>query len=113
MTRDQFRTMPPMRHDRDPTRSAVLAHIMAQAGCDLEQAKRTFHYLRNKGHLRFQKAGRTWLGAEHTPEESEAAYRSRMAAEVASLRHQMGQLQHLVDRLRASHNELVGRISRG
>jgi hypothetical protein len=111
MTCDEFRTMPPKRHDTDPARSAVLAHIMATAGCDLEQAKRTFHYLRNKGHLRFQKAGRLWMGAEHTPEESEAEFRVRMASELASLRRQVGQLEHLVGRLRASHNELVQRMS--
>jgi hypothetical protein len=113
MTRDQFRSMPPMRHDRDPTKSAVLAHISATIACDLTQAARTFHYLRNKGHLHFQKAGRLWMGVDHAPEESEAQFRARMCAENTFLHRRIGQLEHLVDKLRASHNELIKRISSG
>lgn len=111
MTRDQFRTMPPMRHHADPAQSAVLAHIAAAAGCDLKQASRTFHYLRNRGHLRFIKPGRVWMGADHVLEESEDQFRSRLAAENAELRHRVGKLEHLVDRLRASHNALVQQMS--
>lgn len=113
MIRDQFRDMPPKRHDRDPAKSAVLAHIMATIGCNLEQATRTFHYLRNRGHLRFQKAGRLWMGVDHTSDESEAQFRARITAENAFLHRRIGQLEHLVGKLRASHNELVTRISRG
>lgn len=111
MTCDQYRTMPPTRHDRDPTRSAVLAHIMASSNCDIAQATRTFRYLRNKGHLVFIKAGRIWQGVEHTPDESDGQYRSRMAAEVALLRRRLAHLEQLVAKLRASHNELVSQVT--
>ena len=110
MTRDQFRTMPPMRHDRDPARSDVLAHISATAGCDLEQAARTFHYLRNKGHLRFQKAGRLWMGVEHTPDESEAQFRGRMAAEVAALQAKVLRLEDLLERMKQAHNQVCDHL---
>lgn len=113
MTRDQFRSMPPKRHDRDLAKSEVVTHIATTSGCNLEQAARTFHYLRNRGHLRFQKAGRLWMGVDHTPEESEAQFRVRITAENAFLQRRVGQLEHLVGKLRASHNELVTRISRG
>lgn len=113
MTSARFRSMPPLRHDRDPARSAVLAHIQAATGCDLAQAGRTFHYLRNKGHLVFTKAGRTWKGVEYLAEESEHAYRARMAAENCSLRADLDSLQRLVAKLRVSHNALLIHVKGG
>lgn len=106
MIRDQFRTMPPLRHDRDPERSQVLAHIMATRGCDLKQAISTFHYLRRRGHLRFQEAGRLWMGVEHTSDESEPQFRARMAAEVASLQAKVRGIEHLLERMKQAHNQV-------
>ena len=110
MIRDQFRTMPPKRHDRLPERSQVLAHIMATRGCDLEQAISTFHYLRRRGHLRFQKAGRLWMGVEHIPDESEAQFRGRMAAEVAALQAKVSRLEDLLERIKQAHNQVCDHL---
>ena len=89
MTCDLFRRMEPRRHDRIPERSAVLAFIASEAGCDLPTAQRTFHYLRNKGHVVFLNRGRIWQGAEHVPFESEDDRRMRLAGEMADLRRQV------------------------
>lgn len=107
---EQFRTMPPKRHDRVPAKSAVLAHIMATRGCDLEQAIGTFHYLRRRGHLRFQKAGRLWMGVQHTPEESDAEFRARMASEVASLQAKVARLENLFERMKQAHNQVCDHV---
>ena len=107
---EQFRTMPPMRHDRFAERSQVLAHIMAIRGCNLKQAISTFHYLRRRGHLRFQKAGRLWMGVEHTPDESEPQFRARMAAEVASLQAKVSSIEHLLERMKHAHNQVCDHI---
>lgn len=110
MIRDQFRSMPPLRHDKDPGKSAILARIMELRGCDLGRAIHTFHYLRRKRHIVFSKAGRTWSGVEHVPVESEAEYRARMTRENAELRAKVAKLETLADKLRKSHNSLLDRL---
>lgn len=107
---DQFRQMPPTRHDRDPTQSAVLAHIQATLGCDLPKAISTFHYLRNRRHLVFNRAGRTWRGVEHTPEESDRTYRSRMEATVATLEARLRTLETQCERLRQANHAICDHL---
>ena len=111
---DLFRRMEPRRHDRIPERSAVLAFIASEAGCDLPTAQRTFHYLRNKGHLIFLIRGRIWQGAEHVPFETEDENRMRVAGEMADLRRQVREslakvkhLQGVLSQVVEQHNALA------
>ena len=114
MTADLFRRMEPRRHDRVPERSQVLAYICEVTNCDLPAAQRTFHYLRNKGHVIFLQRGRIWQGAEHVTFETEDDRRMRIAGEMAELRRQVreslakvkhlqGVLSHVVEQ----HNALA------
>ena len=114
MTCDIFRRMEPRRHDRIPERSAVLAFIASEAGCDLPTAQRTFHYLRNKGHLIFLTRGRIWQGAEHVAFESEDDRRMRIAGEMADLKRQVREslakvkhLQGVLSQVVEQHNALA------
>jgi hypothetical protein len=107
MTSDLFRSMPPKRHDRDPAKSGVLAYIQELTGVSLEQASRTFHYLRNKKHLVFDQRGRWWRGVEYVPLESEEERAARVQSELHELRAEVKELTALVKRLRESHNELA------
>lgn len=110
MTRDIFRTMPPLRHNRDPAKSDVILHIADKLGCDLKRADATFRYLRNNGHLRFKEAGRWWMGVEYAPEETEPVYRARMASEVAFLMAKLKRLESDHKHLKSLHNEMVKRL---
>jgi len=107
MTCDLFRRMEPRRHDRIPERSAVLAFIASEAGCDLPTAQRTFHYLRNKGHLIFLTRGRIWQGAEHVTFETEDDRRMRIAGEMADLRRQVRESLAKVKHLQGVLAEVV------
>ena len=86
MKSDKFRFMPPLGHDRVFIKSEVLAHIAEVTGQSIEQTARTFHYLRNKGHLVFNSRTRKWSGAEYIPTENDEQFRARMASELAELR---------------------------
>ena len=99
--------MEPRRHDRIPERSAVLAFIASEAGCDLHTAQRTFHYLRNKGHLVFTTRGRIWQGAEHVPFETQDENRMRIAGEMADLRRQVRDSLAKVKLMQALLNQVV------
>jgi hypothetical protein len=99
--------MEPRRHDRNPECSAVLAFIAFTAGCDLPTAQRTFHYLRNKGHLVFTTRGRIWQGAEHVPFESEDDRRMRLAGEMADLRRQVRESLAKVNHMQAVLAQVV------
>lgn len=107
MKADLFRQMPPKRHDRRLDQSAVVQHIAEMLGESLEQAARTFRYLRNKGHLVFDPRGRWWRGTEYVPIETDAERASRVQAELNEIRGEVSRLSALVDKLRASHNALA------
>ena len=104
---DLFRRMEPRRHDRRPELSAVLAYICELSGADLPTAQRTFHYLRNKGHLIFLIRGRIWQGAEHVPFESEDDRRMRLAGEMADLRRQVRESLAKVKHMQAVLSQVV------
>lgn len=110
MTRDEFRAMPPLRHNRDLNKSGVCLHIAKQLGCDLEQAKRTFKYLRDHKHLRFQEAGRWWMGVEYVPEETDAAYRARVASELAFLQAKVKRLEGFCERIKEANNRICDHV---
>lgn len=107
MKSDLFRAMPPKRHDRRLDQSAVVQHIAETLGESLEQAARTFRYLRNKGHVVFEQRGRWWRGAEFVPLESTEERAARTQAELNQVRGEVSRLAALVDKLRASHNALA------
>jgi len=110
MTRDEFRSMPPLRHNRDLSKSDVCLHIAEKLGCDLAQAKRTFKYLRDRGHLRFQAVGRWWVGVEYVPNETDDCYRSRVAAELAHLQAKVRSLEAFCERMKDAHNRVCTHV---
>lgn len=69
--RSMFRLMPPQRHDIDPTRSQVLAHIRENLACDLGRAIRAFNSMRNKKSqvLLYDMVHRQWRGCDWVPAE--------------------------------------------
>ena len=69
--RSMFRLMTPQRHDIDPTRSEVLAYIMANLACDLGRAIRAFNSMRNKKSqvLLYDMVHRQWRGCDWVPAE--------------------------------------------
>ena len=69
--RSMFRLMPPQRHDIDPTRSEVLAHIRENLACDLGRAIRAFNSMRNKKSqvLLYDMIHRQWRGCDWVPAE--------------------------------------------
>lgn len=99
--RAKFHRMPPMRHDRDPHASTVLAHIREVLGCEMDRAVKAFNSMRNKRSqvLVFDNVEKTWTGCFWTPsEEEERERKSRrelMALErsVAALKSDMRKLR--------------------
>lgn len=69
--RSMFRLMTPQRHDIDPTRSDVLAHIRENLACDLGRAIRAFNSMRNKKSqvLLYDMIHRQWRGCDWVPAE--------------------------------------------
>ena len=69
--RSMFRLMTPQRHDIDPTRSQVLAHIRENLACDLGRAIRAFNSMRNKKSqvLLYDMIHRQWRGCDWVPAE--------------------------------------------
>lgn len=69
--RATFRLMPPKRHDIDPAKSEVLAHIMESMSSDLGRAIRAFNSMRNikSGVLVFDRINRQWRGCDWMPPE--------------------------------------------
>ena len=69
--RSMFRLMTPQRHDIDPTRSEVLAHIRENLACDLGRAIRAFNSMRNKKSqvLLYDMIHRQWRGCDWVPAE--------------------------------------------
>lgn len=69
--RAMFRLMPPKRHDVDPSKSEVLAHIMESMNSDLGRAIRAFNSMRHikSGVLVFDRIHRQWRGCDWMPPE--------------------------------------------
>ena len=69
--RATFRLMPPKRHDIDPAKSEVLAHIMESMNSDLGRSIRAFNSMRNikSGVLVFDRINRQWRGCDWMPPE--------------------------------------------
>lgn len=69
--RAMFRLMPPKRHDVDPSKSEVLAHIMESMNSDLGRAIRAFNSMRHikSAVLVFDRIHRQWRGCDWMPPE--------------------------------------------
>jgi hypothetical protein len=69
--RSMFRLMTPQRHNIDPSRSEVLAHIRENLACDLGRAIRAFNSMRNKKSqvLLYDMIHRQWRGCDWVPAE--------------------------------------------
>lgn len=69
--RAMFRLMPPLRHDIDPNRSQVLAHIMENMRCDIGRAIRAFNSMRHikSAVLVYDRIHRQWRGYDWVPVE--------------------------------------------
>ena len=107
--RATFRLMPPKRHDVDPSKSEVLAHIMESMNSDLGRAIRAFNSMRHikSAVLIFDRIHRQWRGCDWMPPEEKdkvallsaavlelkrdlAALRSEMRKKLAGSRRRSG-----------------------
>lgn len=62
--REQFGTMPSLKHDKDPAKSQVINHIATTLAIDIERATRVFDDIR-KRILIYDKIDCTWSGIDH------------------------------------------------
>ena len=107
--RSMFRLMPPKRHDIDPDKSEVLAHIMANLACELGRAIRAFNSMRNKKSqvIVYDMVHRQWRGCEWVPPQDEDR--------VALLLRTINDLKRDVAYLKTSmkkHERSIGQLER-
>ena len=107
--RSMFRLMPPQRHDADPDRSEVLAHIRENLACELGRAIRAFNSMRNKKSqvIVYDMVHRQWRGCDWVPPEDEDR--------VALLLRTINDLKRDVAYLKTSvkkHERLFGQLER-
>ena len=103
--RAMFRLMPPMRHDADPTRSEVVAHIRENMRCELGRAIRAFDSMRHlkSAVLIFDRIHRQWRGCDWVPAE-EVDKISLLMSVVTELKRDISSLR---SELRKVKNEMV------
>jgi hypothetical protein len=103
--RAMFRLMPPMRHDADPTRSEVVAHIRENLRCELGRAIRAFDSMRHlkSAVLIFDRIHRQWRGCDWVPAE-EVDKISLLMSVVTELKRDISSLR---SELRKVKNEMV------
>jgi len=102
--RAMFRLMPPLRHDIDPNRSEVLAHIMENMRCDIGRAIRAFNSMRHikSAVLVYDRIHRQWRGYDWVPVE-EPDKISMLLTTVTELKRDMSSLR---SELRKVKNEM-------
>lgn len=102
--RAMFRLMPPLRHDIDPNRSEVLAHIMENMRCDIGRAIRAFNSMRHikSAVLVYDRIHRQWRGYDWVPVE-EPDKISMLLSTVTELKRDMSSLR---SELRKVKNEM-------
>jgi len=100
-----FRLMPPMRHDADPTRSEVVAHIRENMRCELGRAIRAFDSMRHlkSAVLIYDRIHRQWRGCDWVPAE-EVDKISLLMSVVTELKRDISSLR---SELRKVKNEMV------
>jgi FtsZ-binding cell division protein ZapB len=103
--RAMFRLMPPMRHDADPTRSDVVAHIRENLRCELGRAIRAFDSMRHlkSAVLIYDRIHRQWRGCDWVPAE-EVDKISLLMSVVTELKRDISSLR---SELRKVKNEMV------
>jgi hypothetical protein len=103
--RAMFRLMPPMRHDADPTRSEVVAHIRENMRCELGRAIRAFDSMRHlkSAVLIYDRIHRQWRGCDWVPAE-EVDKISLLMSVVTELKRDISSLR---SELRKVKNEMV------
>ena len=103
--RAMFRLMPPMRHDADPTRSEVVAHIRENLRCELGRAIRAFDSMRHlkSAVLIYDRIHRQWRGCDWVPAE-EVDKISLLMSVVTELKRDISSLR---SELRKVKNEMV------
>jgi hypothetical protein len=92
--RATFRLMPPKRHDIDPAKSEVLAHIMESMNSDLGRSIRAFNSMRNikSGVLVFDRINRQWRGCDWMPPEEKDKV-ALLSAAILELRRDLAALK--------------------
>lgn len=106
--RAMFRLMPPMRHDADPTRSEVVAHIRDNLRCELGRAIRAFDSMRHlkSAVLIFDRIHRQWRGCDWVPAEEVDKISLLMSVvtelkrDISSLRSELRKVKHEMVSLR-------------
>lgn len=104
-----FRLMPPQRHDADPARSQVLAHIVENTGWDMGRAIRAFNSMRNKKSmvLTYDMVHRQWRGCDWVPPED--------GDKVALLTRTINELKREIAYLKTTvrrHEKEIGQLER-
>lgn len=96
-----FSGMPPLRHNRVPEASPVLAHIRDVLGCDLDRASKAFDSMRNHRSrvVVFDGVDKTWHGCFWTPSEGEARDR-KIWREMMALHRDFSALRSEVRKLK-------------
>jgi hypothetical protein len=106
--RAMFRLMPPLRHDIDPTRSEVLAHIMENMRCDIGRAIRAFNSMRHikSAVLVYDRIHRQWRGYDWVPVEETDKISMLMSTvtelkrDISSLRSEIRKMKNDVSSMR-------------
>jgi len=100
--RSMFRLTPPQRHDIDPSRSEVLAYIMANLAVDLGRAIRAFNSMRHVKSqvLIYDRIHRQWRGCDWLPAE-EVDKVSMLVASVLELKRDLAVLRSEVRKVKA------------
>ena len=109
--RATFRLMPPKRHDVDPSKSEVLAHIMESMNSDLGRAIRAFNSMRHikSAVLVFDRIHRQWRGCDWMPPEEKDKV-ALLSAAVLELKRDLAALRSEMRKKLAGSRKRSSRI---
>ncbi len=109
--RATFRLMPPKRHDIDPSKSEVLAHIMESMNSDLGRAIRAFNSMRHikSAVLVFDRIHRQWRGCDWMPPEEKDKV-ALLSAAVLELKRDLAALRSEMRKKLAGSRKRSSRI---
>ena len=109
--RATFRLMPPKRHDIDPSKSEVLAHIMESMNSDLGRAIRAFNSMRHikSAVLVFDRIHRQWRGCDWMPPEEKDKV-ALLSAAVLELKRDLAALRSEMRKKLAGSRKRPSRI---
>ena len=109
--RAMFRLMPPKRHDVDPSKSEVLAHIMESMNSDLGRAIRAFNSMRHikSAVLVFDRIHRQWRGCDWMPPEEKDKV-ALLSAAVLELKRDLAALRSEMRKKLAGSRKRSSRI---